>query len=296
MSHFVVLVIGNNADKQLAPYNEDLREVFNDQTESLLEKYNTSSAPVIPIADGKWQYVSVKEGGTETRFNVMYPTFEAFCADWEDEKPNEDGRYGYMHNPNAKWDWYQVGGRWSGYFKAKPGTAGELGERSWATNEIEPGCYDVIRKGDIDFDAMVAEAHVTANKRYDLYEATVAGLDVPKPWKEFREDFADVDDARVAFSGLPYNVALRAAKLDDWFSDSVATYGVGRDAYVKRAGYNTFIPYAVVQNGEWAAKGEMGYFGMSNETVDESEWCERIAKLLLELPDDTLITAVDCHT
>lgn len=32
----------------------------------------------------------------------------------------ENGRWGYWHNPNAKWDWsWVVGGRWSGSMLAK---------------------------------------------------------------------------------------------------------------------------------------------------------------------------------
>lgn len=37
----------------------------------------------------------------------------------EDEEGNIDmatGERGYWYNPNAKWDWYEIGGRWSGYF------------------------------------------------------------------------------------------------------------------------------------------------------------------------------------
>lgn len=39
---------------------------------------------------------------------------------YEDEEYEVDpvmGKRGYWQNPNAKWDWYQIGGRWSGYFE-----------------------------------------------------------------------------------------------------------------------------------------------------------------------------------
>ena len=29
------------------------------------------------------------------------------------------GKWGYWHNPNAKWDWYAFGGRWDGYIGKK---------------------------------------------------------------------------------------------------------------------------------------------------------------------------------
>lgn len=42
-----------------------------------------------------------------------------------DDNEDEDschgtGFYKSTYNPDSKWDWYQVGGRWSGYFKIKP--------------------------------------------------------------------------------------------------------------------------------------------------------------------------------
>jgi hypothetical protein len=55
------------------------------------------------------------------------------------------------------------------------------------------------------------------------------------------------------------------------------------------------VPYAVLKDGEWVARGSMGWWGMSTETVDGDEWQKRIAEMLFALPDDTIITAVDCH-
>lgn len=301
MSHFVILVIGNDVETQLAPYNEQpdaddplCPQEFEDCTKEYLAEYNNDSTSVIQEPDGIWKLVS-KEEGTLTRFDKMYPDFDAFCSDWHGQEINSDGRYGYWITPNAKWDWYEIGGRWSGYFKAKPGVKGTLGTPSWTVKATKPGCYDEIKKGDIDFATMMIEQRIKANEHYDLYEKTVAGLEVPKPWREFKKDFTDINDARSAYSELPYNKALNKEKLSSWRNDSVETYGVGRDTYVKRICYSCFVPYAVVRNGEWIGKGEMGWFGISNETVNDDDWNERIAEMLLGLPDDTLITAVDCH-
>ena len=37
---------------------------------------------------------------------VVYPTFEQYMLMYVGEESNEDGRYGYWENPNARWDWY----------------------------------------------------------------------------------------------------------------------------------------------------------------------------------------------
>lgn len=53
--------------------------------------------------------------------------------------------------------------------------------------------------------------------------------------------------------------------------------------------------YAMVENSEWIAKGEMGWFGCSNDTEDENKWEKKILEHLNKLPDNTIITIVDCH-
>ena len=39
----------------------------------------------------------------------------------------------------------------------------------------------------------------------------------------------------------------------------------------------------------------MGWFGMSHNEVSEDEWLAKFNQMIDELPDDTLLTVVDCH-
>ena len=41
-----------------------------------------------------------------------------FFEDEECEVDEETGRRGYWQNPNARWDWYEVGGRFRGMLRA----------------------------------------------------------------------------------------------------------------------------------------------------------------------------------
>ena len=54
-------------------------------------------------------------------YKAIYPTFEEYMEDWcgYEERDPETGKYGYWHNPKAKWDWHELGGRWTGFFKLK---------------------------------------------------------------------------------------------------------------------------------------------------------------------------------
>lgn len=58
----------------------------------------------------------------EITLKEYYPDgFESFIKEWAGyEKDAETGKYGYWENPNAKWDWHQLGGKWNGYFKIYP--------------------------------------------------------------------------------------------------------------------------------------------------------------------------------
>ena len=122
MSHFIGLVFVNtnesNLDALLEPFDEQTNDEeyleFTDCTDEIQEKFDN-----LPEKDerldenGKpWPYLCDKE---------HYPTFESLAEDWFGYRKNADGIYGYINNPNAKWDWYAIGNRWDGYLYSKNG-------------------------------------------------------------------------------------------------------------------------------------------------------------------------------
>jgi len=48
-------------------------------------------------------------------------------------------------------------------------------------------------------------------------------------------------------------------------------------------------------NGEWVERGEMGYWGFVDNETDEGVWDKYFNEMWDSLPDDTLLTLVDCH-
>ena len=73
----------------------------------------------------------------------VYKTFEKYAEDYRGYEYNkEEKRYGFYCNPNAMWDWYQIGGRWPVTFLVKADcTEYSFGERSWgntAKNTLLP--------------------------------------------------------------------------------------------------------------------------------------------------------------
>ncbi len=54
-------------------------------------------------------------------------------------------------------------------------------------------------------------------------------------------------------------------------------------------------PYAVLHEGEWMEKGEMGWWGIDNPHCADEEWDEKFQEFIKELDPETEIAIVDCH-
>ena len=155
MSHFCVAVIvhdGGCLDDLLAPYQENNMGdcpkkylEFVSTEEEHRSEYENDSTEKIRTPDGRLLWAWDEEfrvpgsigHGSDThkvpegmgyekvtlKFTELYPTFDSFMMDYHGAKgPDEEtGKYGYWENPNAKWDWYQIGGRASGWFRTKDG-------------------------------------------------------------------------------------------------------------------------------------------------------------------------------
>lgn len=170
MSHFTVLVVGENPEHELAPFQEnnmgdcpeefmafhDQEDEFKDEyeksttqyrfkdqdvwynpwdkevTDRLIKMLPTTLFPATnhpfndPLKDEaeKLKNELLEKGELikeERPFKAVYGTFEEFCKGWHghSDLDSKTGKYGYWENPNAKWDWYQLGGRWTGFFKLK---------------------------------------------------------------------------------------------------------------------------------------------------------------------------------
>jgi len=309
----------------------------------------------------------------EVPFKETYATFDDYMKDWcghESGRDPEKSRYGYWHNENAKWDWYQMGGRWAGYFRLKekfylPPQAGQvIGETGLSIGEIsnltmlkknsplkyaavlkkykgksaeidkvveqfsnptpefQPGVRgnsglmgsakhegegfaDQARKGDIDVEYMRLEAEATARQQYQRVAAIFAEGTVPKikTWKEFlaehEQGLITIDDARGAYHAQPavqmYDEVAKKDHENFGFFENLDEYQISEEEYVRVARDAAIVPFALVKDGKWYEKGEMGWWGYVGNEKEQQDWNVEFTKLFDELPDDTLITVVDCH-
>lgn len=115
MSHFTVAVISHHPgdiDELLAPFNEQTEEEqylefqpSSESMEELNEKFN-------------------EENAKKTYASECYKSFEDFLSRYYGYHIDpKTGLAGYTCNPNAKWDWYEIGGRWDRMMKRKNGIA-----------------------------------------------------------------------------------------------------------------------------------------------------------------------------
>lgn len=316
MSHFVVLVVGNNIEAQLAPFQESNSDTpreyleFVDKEDEILEEYRAGSSPRVVMPDGSfvtpYDERFRKKGtfgyGSNTHevpahleqrniaFTALYPNVDAYAEEHHGYTGRDSvtHRYGYWENPNAKWDWYEVGGRWSGFFKLKPNVIGRPGFIALST---KPGYADSVRLCDIDIEGMRKAAEEEAAQRYDAFHRIVAGRLVPQFSDVLNAHQGQADAAREAYWSHPVIQDLTRANEFSGFEG----FKVTREEYMQRAANATLAPHALLLNGSWHQRGQMGWFGVVSDKVENETWYEKLAELLMALPPETLLTAVDCH-
>lgn len=335
VSHFSVLVIGPDVEKQLQPFHDfsctginDEYVVDVDETEKMREEMATATYSRLrlpngdecspyearfyrkpnaqEIADGKPTWDKIREipvGAVEFKrpFKslleyVMYYGYEERHFLYPGQTPTVEHKYGRVEvdvecnvvkivrrtNPNQQWDGWMIGGRWANMLRNKQGRKG-----------------DQFRKGDIDFAAMRSEAASEANVEYDEMEAVTKGLPLPTmTWRMARDKHDDIDVARAKYNEQPWVKAVvnKEFRRMDCNVEYFRVLSGGREAFVRNAEIQSFCTFAVVKDGKWYERGSMGWWGCVSNEKDQTQWQSEFAKLVEGLPDDTLLTVVDCHT
>lgn len=318
MSHFLVIVVGDQPEEQLAPFAENLK----------VEAYPRYLDDVDRRQMANYYNIDFNDKAALVEKMKVWTGGEG--------RISKDGRLYSIstYNPKSKWDWYQLGGRWVGYFKLKEGAEGELGMPSPLLEEEEfdsRGRADAARKGAIDFEGMMAAAAEKAAGEYDQYVQMTAGFDPPaETWPQVRDRIAGparkavekaeemyaegnlseegfgefrnahldaLDEARTKFNSHEWVRAL--APLALFRTDLHDYFCVGaedpRMAFIERARDSAVTAFAVLKDGKWFERGQMGWWGRVSDEKDQKDWNREFRKLLTSLPDDTLLSAFDCH-
>ena len=199
----------------------------------------------------------------------------------------------------SKWDWYQVGGRWTGYWALKEGGRGSLGKPGVFDNKPLHDA-DQARKSDIDFASMRFSASQAAAEEFDKFMKILDGRDFPIPWATVREKMfpGDINTARKFYNDQ--EIIKDIHKVDPfmipWDDDLNHYYCDGnRQQFIDKRVRGCISTFAVLKDGEWHERGNMGWWGMVSDGKEKHVWEDEFGKMLDDLPDDTLLTVVDCH-
>lgn len=348
MSHFTVLIIGDNPEEQLKPFDEGLKKDFEDYTEEVNKSWEEDTVgewypdvdatvtkedydklqtegvleltdfPPDPFKDFKfvdgnrisidyefpeevWKntdhprwseriyaklsnvnkdttsrpnkilFASLEKIEPPKRISVRdyYDTFTKFLTDHHGYVA-EGEKFGYWKNKDGKWDWFLLGGRWTGMLKLKEGTTGIVGKPGLQTEEAPAGYVDSAKKCDIDFEGMSKENIERHTKFYDEF---LIRYEEDKECKKFSPQF---------------EYGVKGKKEDGIFIPE------SKEEYVNR--HSNFVTFAVIKDGKWYQRGEMGWFGIAlNEKPDEV-WDKEFSKLINDLPEETILSVYDCHS
>lgn len=200
-------------------------------------------------------------------------------------------------NPNKKWDWWKVGGRGRGYFRARAGAESATGECGLMGSHKSSDGADMLRKRDIDYTAEAAEVTASAGAYHDRVHAVVAGhLDAFRKWDDVCAAVPDIEEARRAYHAQPARQALQVAAATDrdlvWVElDELIC---SRDEYIARRVQMARTPHAFIdRSGRWHERGRMGWWAcVSNEKRD---WPADYERELARVDDSDWLVAVDCH-
>jgi hypothetical protein len=310
MSHFTVAV--------RVPASVSLEDI-DSEIRSMLRSYYEQGEPGDDFMEFQDDTDEAKSDWEANKHGEQDKTFQEYLEGrYRSHKVNGETRWGHWSNPNAKWDWYQIGGRWVGHWPAKADTETGRGERSWVTEgeEIPSNQVDIIRIKDIDFakgDAKTNEKVQQFLVEYDNFFKT-----------------GEVPDGDVSFYGVRYtalNLGLvqclneheiteeqrATCRLDPWpknrwfkneADEAVPRYDVvaplpsdAKFAEFLRNHFNELRTYAYLdQEDGWVEPGEMGWFGMSSATTESrEEYSKGFIEWLKSGNQEDWVVCVDCH-
>ena len=316
MSHFSLLVkipvgdwnpatIGDSAEAVLEP----VMAPFNEQTEdSEFIEFEEMEPEELAKGDKMWREGTSEYGDTKgKKYRDGYATFAEFVMGYygygRRDEADEDSPFGRWFNPNAKWDWWVIGGRWKAMLPVRKGGTGWLwnnGPSGFDEQKPNPGALVVFKRvdmaalGDVDFALDEGNAEWDANEFYDKAERLVAINSGRKTRMQTDDDIVlgfDVGSRMVTRGLARWDGRGSGAKF-------VLKPHVTREYFVKNHKNMFYLTtFAVLDSDGWHEPGTMGWFGCDNASADKKvEFESTFHESFIDGEDTgTLLVVVDCH-
>lgn len=253
MSHFTVGVITRdpyNVDYLLRPYDEN-------GTDYYIKELYMSKEDYINSYKNEHPDTTLTDEQIYATANDMYTGIE------------KDGIYDY-YNPDAKWDWYEIGGRWSNSLKVKKDAqfnmGGHYGKMGTPEGKGRYRWVDAAPLCEIEWDLMNTVSPEQKKKASEFWDKYVLNQDPNY-------------DAKFAYKR-------------EYYLDRYKT----KEEYIKRT--NIFTTHdLLVEDRGWITVGDMGWFGCDGSTYDsETDYIKQFYDIV-KAPEyqNYWFVVVDCH-
>lgn len=301
MSHFAVLVLFSPQEnpeaaieRLLAPYSENLEvpeylekcgcyglkasieagEEADRAAPLTIEEYRKSYWTMSPDNRPEWS-VHIQDWSHARQFALdSHPMKDQFDPECED--CHGTGSYLTTYNPQSKWDWWQIGGRWTGELDGDYDPRQDIENQEWCNI-----CDGTGNRSDMEYwadPANVENTRVSAN--LSALEVALTGKSSPPS--------IPAHYVRVHWCNGCSGKGMRTKWPTNWTEYKGDIKPANQIAL-------SFTPYAIVTpDGEWVERGKMGWFGMSSNEKGDDEW-RKIYEETLEKHLDCMAAIVDCH-
>lgn len=308
-------------DKKLDPYyeqtdNPDYLE-FEDHTEELQNEYEIGKIDCIRLPGGK--IYSIEHPIIHNRFFIgedglvyqkdfgklhrpkrskrakkmiayknypykkIYKTFDEFARKERYFSYNDFYKgYGYVWNPKAFYDWYQIGGRWPFIFLVKDDCQEfSIGEKSWGihTEPNAPKGYKwvcVARKKDIVWNVMFKCAKERATNNFYCLKKGYEEGKIPEGW------YGKITETGIAGFGEALYIK----------GETVQQY-LARHRIIRKYKYPVFAYGYLDEDGEYRSEDDIVLTKDKNKR--RRKWHKQLKHFIDSLCDDTVLVGVDCH-
>lgn len=312
MSHAKVLVIGDDYDAVLAPYDEnlDVAPYWQDISDDYLvfaaeHRYPEMSATSSPeqwrdrfIASDLADLGLLDAAGASPDERAEH---HARVQDVRNGYRVHDGRVQERRsdNPQGRWDWYMLGGRWANDLRLKAGShdKGVRGSVLHGPSPVVAGWCDRARKADVDLDAMRRAGHDAAGERWAAFERARAEHG---DWKtlpeliaaEGRETAGRLYNAQPIVAALRPHLGLLESVESEFPPDMTGS------EYRKRGLLGAVPGFATVSDQGWWETGRLGWWAThtSEGPAAELNYLQRANDLLDSATNDTWLSVVDIHS
>lgn len=308
MSHFTVLVPAKDKEDleaKLLPYHE----------------YEcTGIEAYLQFIPGNLEEMKIKYEEHKTE----YESLEKFAEDWYGYTKNEKGEYGRITNPNKKWDWWSIGGRWTGLLRLKSNRLlvpdsgnGSPGVMTPANVDYKYADYAPADK--VDWDGMIADWRGKQRQwwaghrvylnlaREDVFQKPLSDKvqQAKKKAEElFNDDTRRGELARQTFQDIAtaiiYEYADYLAGKDNqhWFHgwDDITKILMSQKQFEQTLDTPHAMTYAFIDlTGQWQQRGEMGWFGMDDKSRGTQNYDLAWWEFVRSIPNSLIVYVIDCH-